>query len=322
MPPPKRRRRWEPSPADLPTEKAQAAEPRLRGLENNPVFRVVTFYQSHESSHWGPVVWVSHCVLGGALVSLIGGWEWLCVVLLGMAFVGFMIPLSLAGRLGSFRRPYDWPVPLFCYKELSLTIFKSDEFINALWGSKIRRRSMRGRRSAFYGMILITLMVILAYEWLAWDLRWPCSLALFVLGSLLGGVRFDPYHVLDTVRREIKNQRRIIERKHNPFWAWRELVKAFVVLLAICAFLVFVTVMLVLLTPALVILFKESEWLLEYMWVFQTHFGGLALLAIGWLIGRSLAGIERSRTPKRLKRMREDINRIMDIQLMDQGSKQ
>ncbi len=36
------RRRWELTAADLPTEKAQAAEPSLRDLENNAIFRLCT----------------------------------------------------------------------------------------------------------------------------------------------------------------------------------------------------------------------------------------------------------------------------------------
>ncbi len=36
----KKHRSWEITPADLPTEEVLATEPRLRGLENNPVFRL------------------------------------------------------------------------------------------------------------------------------------------------------------------------------------------------------------------------------------------------------------------------------------------
>ncbi len=318
MPPPKRRHRWEPTPADLPTEKAQAAEPRLRDLENNAIFRLMTFYQSGEVSLWGPIVWISFLLLAGALVTLIGGSLVHFVALLSVACVGFMIPLCFSGRLGSVVVTINRPFPLSLYRELAQTTFKPDEFINTLWGSQSRRRAMRRRVTAFYGLTLITLMVISVYGWLEWGMRWVCTLALFVLGSLLGGVRFDPYHVLSSVHEEIKNQRHMIDRMRIPFWALRVLVKPIIGLLVVLALLVFVAVKLMLLSPAISVVFKKYEWLLEYTWVFATHLAGLSVLAIGWLLGRVFAIIDQARTPKRLKRMRDDINRIIELQLTDQ----
>ena len=279
-----KRRRWEITEADLPTEKALAAEPRLCGLENNAIFRLAMLRKGGKFHQPGATGWIFLFFVMMVFLNLAG-------ILL------FFVILLIDGycKRRSTTQPLFWGLSKEQLAELSLTSLRAEDYVIGLWGSQLAHRATRRRR-----WIIALLLILFAsgYLWLHPVLQPLCPFALFVLAYFAGLTSFYPYEKVPKLSRKISAARWALVRAedHGPSIELKDKIligcaMPLIVIFGLLCATMSLAIMGLFIGALIVIVPKLFD--SELYFFLRNPMVGLTAAAVGWFFGFAIGRICR-----------------------------
>ena len=268
----RRRAPWTITPADLPTERALAVEPRLNDLENNAIFRLFTMRRGQNTNFGGNTLfWVVVFISLFFTLNLIG-------------LLLFIVIHMISTRYRpSIRQMTLLDLPRERLAELSLTLMRPEDYVIGIWGT---HESRRGHYLRTCMLILLIIATASGYLWLWPSLHPICALMLFVFFSFGGWSRCYPYDHLISIRLRIAAERRKFERAVRRTAAVEFLGE----ILDWCYLLLLILVITILITATIIGVWNIID---EYrLFPYLRHpLVGLVASLTGWLLGRFIGHI-------------------------------
>lgn len=192
--------RWPLGDGDLPSQKARENEPRLRGLENNPVFRLSVFQSRAPGARWAFLGRLAPGIWEGAVLfyfAITFDWDmhplltplWRSTVgtqniptFFPPLMIFYLLPPILffgpyiASRGDPGRRAgFLFPVPKWGLREMrSAHDLPAGEFVNALWGTRATEKILRRKKTLLRFTFLCCAITLLLFP--------PLSRQIFFFG--------------------------------------------------------------------------------------------------------------------------------------------
>lgn len=207
-----RRRDWTVPDRLLPSDELARREPRLAGVRENPVFRMIA-WKRRETMGAECALRLEPPVLLLALSILFeraGGGLW------SGAELFFCLHLALMRGMNWKSDPLSPPaVPGFCVGDLRMAGVSADVFARGLWASSFPRRRWR-----ISGALAVFAFAVFAASAFVPIFRRPMPtwLGLWLCGEAFGCAPFQPHVALAGWRRAARAQRRRLEHHLRPWY--------------------------------------------------------------------------------------------------------
>lgn len=208
-----RRAAWPLRRGDLPSAHLRGLEPRLAGLQNNPVFRLIVF-RRHLSSSGGFLLPAAILVFVLAMIFArrFGGF----MSTLSIFFLVFAIARRRAANSRRVAGPHSFMgLPPVFVADLCAAAVPLGDYVRGLWGSAVTTRARLVKLvSIALGLALCLFVVLFGPFPLA--SRYYATVGLFVLFAQIGLVPFAPYTVLPRQTAYLKFVERRLELRAHP----------------------------------------------------------------------------------------------------------
>lgn len=207
----------------LPSPRTIRREPRLEGLDANPVFRVLAFraVSAPGGELWRrmfalPLICVFVIVMGSAIQG--GGFGFFGFVVL----IGFvMLSRFSTPRVSKRRSRRLFSIPDQFVQDMTQAAVPSEDFSVGLWANAVTRRQLQAE---FFSVTLSAGLLgagIVSTAWIPSWIRWPLLIALFFVGFQGGLLCFAPHHALPGQAAGVHNLWREIAWEADPLRALR-----------------------------------------------------------------------------------------------------
>jgi hypothetical protein len=138
---------WRLRPGDLPSRRVLRAEPRLRGLPDNAVFRLIV----HRRRLVGPELYVQllimigvvNLLLGGALILMPGGERGVVFIHAAAVLHLFFLGHGLWQLRYGARSVYTYPIASRFLQDFVMAGISSSEIAVGIWGALLSRERLR-----------------------------------------------------------------------------------------------------------------------------------------------------------------------------------
>ena len=224
---------WTLRQGDLPDERTIAREPRLEGLESNPVFRLILFLKRSkswplyfQSQPWMllAIIWLVALIAlrtGGGFLQSPRNFIYLIIVPMGESLYEWR---PLAFEFFRRKRSGKGAIPASFQEGLDQAVVSAQIYSSAIWASAVTVREFRMAKISLGGTLALIWAELLFEGSLALLVPGILLVVLFVLAFQFSLLMYIPYHALPRALSSIKRSRAGIRRRRYPLRSLRRLL--------------------------------------------------------------------------------------------------